>query len=538
MNLLRIFLVCIFALGLGACRKKTETVEKEVREAGYAMTVDGWFEAIRTNDVSVMKKMVKGGFETKTKGPGDLSGLHVAAETGSVEAAEYLLNRGFSLDVKDAEGRTALMHAVLTDRKDMVKWLLRQGANPKIKDNNDFMALMLAVTTGRDGAVEQLATYHREDLDSALLLASLVGQSDVIDTLTNYGASVYARMENGRTPLMLAAQNGHHEAVALLMDIGASRFATTESGDTAQSFAVAAGHDEIAAMIEKGFGGEALALESAEEVEKAMEEYLAEYQPGPGEAANEDLPASNEASKPFSVPETGPHGDDREIETEPGLSRANSGDNDGGSGSEAEASRKFSKSTGVTTLAGARVSNPIPQLAADTASGTTQPAAEKQEELPLVMRHYRQRELPVEVKKVSGDVASLRIAGAEPKEVDIRAGESIPDSRLVVVRVFSRTETGKLNQGQPIEVGVVEVEDKDSGLKREWIAGRSASSHDPVALVEDSATGRHYIAKPGQKFFTDDGREFVVSDVRPSQLVIAETATGEVRTLRLRGPKG
>jgi hypothetical protein len=108
----------------------------------------------------------------------------------------------------------------------------------------------------------------------------------------------------------------------------------------------------------------------------------------------------------------------------------------------------------------------------------------------------------------------------------------------VVVRVFSRTETGKLNQGQPIEVGVVEVEDKDSGLKREWIAGRSASSHDPVALVEDSATGRRYIAKPGQKFFSDDGREFVVSDVRPSQLVIAETATGEVRTLRLRGPRG
>jgi hypothetical protein len=72
----------------------------------------------------------------------------------------------------------------------------------------------------------------------------------------------------------------------------------------------------------------------------------------------------------------------------------------------------------------------------------------------------------------------------------------------------------------------------------EWMAGRPAAGHDPVALVEDAATGRRYVAKPGQKFTSDDGREFIVNDVRPGQIVIEETASGEVRTLRLRGPKG
>ena len=227
MNYFGIILMCLLALGLGACRKKSNAVEKEVREAGYTMTVEGWFDVIRNDDVAVMKKMVGGGFDEKTKDSSDLTGLHIAAESGNTEAAGYLLNRGCSIDANSSEGKTPLMLAVIADRPEMVRWLLRQGANPKLKDNDGFMALMLAVTDDRAVVVEELATYHREDLDSAVLLASLVGHPKVIDTLTNYGASVYARMEDGRTPLMLAAQNGHHEAVAILMDIGASRFATS-----------------------------------------------------------------------------------------------------------------------------------------------------------------------------------------------------------------------------------------------------------------------------------------------------------------------
>ncbi len=84
----------------------------------------------------------------------------------------------------------------------------------------------------------------------------------------------------------------------------------------------------------------------------------------------------------------------------------------------------------------------------------------------------------------------------------------------------------------------MEVEDTRSGRKMEWTEGRPAAGHDPVALVEDAVTGKRYVAKPGQKFTSEDGREFVVSDVRPGQLVIEDITSGEVNTLRLRGPKG
>lgn len=528
MAFLRIIAICVLAFGFAGCRKKSEAIGKELREAGYEMTAEGWFGAVRTNDVAVMRKMSEGGFDVKLVDPEGNGALHVAAAAGAMEAAGYLLEKGFAIDAKGAKGRTPLMAAVIADKPKMVQWLLREGADPKLKDDDGFMALMLAVSGGAKSSVEELAPYHREDLDSALLLAALVGQAGVIDVLTNYGASVYARMEDGRTPLMLAAQNGHKEAAALLIDIGASRFATTESGDTAQSLAVAAGHGELAELIEKGFSGDVLALESDEEVAGQMAEYVDENQADPEEPADGaggvrddggDSLASNEPDGAGAVPWNKPV--------------AGQGGGNFGRQPAVSAGRKET----VKSLEGAAVGGSSPGSGAAGGSAGGQ-ASSPVERLPLVMRHYRQRELPVEVKKVAGGVASLHLAGAQPKQVRIRAGEAIPGSNLVVVRVYSRTEHGKLNGGQPFEVGVVEVEDKGSGLKREWLEGHPASGHDPVALVEDAATGRRYLAKPGQKFHSEDGREFIVNDVRPSQLVIEDVASGEVRTLPLRGARG
>lgn len=525
----RLLFICVLALGLLNCRKKSDAAAKEISEAGYTMTAEGWFTAVRDNDVSVMSKMVDGGFDGKTKDAEGDGALHVAAASGAKEAGEYLLNRGFSIDEKGAEGRTPMMAAVMSNKPEMVRWLLRQGADPKLKEDQGFMALMLAVNEGGKTSVEELAPYHREDLDSALLLASLVGKAEVIDALTNYGASVYARMEDGRTPLMLAAQNGHKDAAEMLIDIGASRFATTESGETAQSLAVAAGHTDLAEMIEKGFSGDTLALESDEEVAEAMDEYVAQNQVEPEEPADDETLAGNDGGEekaPWNTPLPGQGdfgalpdqadgaGTPRDFET---VGKAVSGGQPAGT---------------AQTIEGARIGKREGSAAQSALKDETE------DDLPLVMRHYRQRELPVEVKQVSGGVASLHIVGSPAKDVEVKAGETIPGSSLSVIRVFSRTEQGKLNDGAPIEVGIVEVEDTGSGRKMEWIEGRPAVGHDPVALVEDAATGRRYVAKPGQKFTSDDGREFIVNDVRPGQIVIEETASGEVRTLRLRGPKG
>ena len=581
MDLLRAGICVGLTFGLASCGKKSDPTTAELEEAGYQMTAEGWYSAIAANDVGVMRAMIKGGFDEKTLDAEGNGALHAAVAAGNEEAAEYLLNRGFSVDEAGAGGKTPLMVAVLEDKPEMVNWLLRQGADPAVKDEEGFIPLMLAVTNGRNKAVEELAPFNREDLDSALLLASLVGQAEVIDTLTNYGASVYSRMDDGRTPLMLAAENGHTKAVALLMDIGASRFATTDDGSTAQSIAVSAGHDDIAEMIATGFTADVLALESDEEVVEAMDDYLAEIDPFEGEPAGEGDPVAMNEQDGTATGAEGIPGEEGGValgaagapaEGDPAAAAGDEGAvamNDGGENPSAAGNVAAAQGARqpVRSLDGAMISNPgvakkadPPKEMSGQGAGTvgaarTQGNSEARrsgvepiestvlaeasaQEPPLVMRVYRQRELPLEVKQVSGGVATLNLAGDQPQQVQVAAGDQIPGSNLKVVRVFNRMEQGKLNDSQPMEVGIVEVEDTGNGQKREWIAGRSASAHDPVALVEDAVTGKRYVAQPGQKFRSENGREFVVNDVRPSQLVIEDTTTGEVRTLRLAGPKG
>ncbi len=462
-----------------SCRKSRDTLNADLAEAGYQLTAEDWFRASRGNDAAVLKKFVSGKFPVDTRDAAGDSALHAAAAGGAQASADYLLTQGLSVDVRGAMDRTPVMAAVLADQTPMVRWLLRQGADPRLKDKEGFRPLMLAVREGKSGSVGELASHTREDLDSALLLASLVGRADVIDALTNFGASVYAQMEDGRTALMIAAENGHVEAVTLLLDIGASRFTTDPAGRTAADLATAAGHPEIAALISRDPQPGDLALDSPAEIAESMDAFV-----------DEAVAKANGAPRPDDAP------------------------------AMAATPRAASR-----PIAGERLSGPV-------GDGSSFPMP------PLVMRHFREKEVPLRVSKVQGDVATFTLTGAADREVKVRAGERIPGSSMVVVRVRQRMEESKVNPGGATEISVVEVRDQSTGAIREWISGVPSKAHDPVALVEDAATGKRYLASPGQRFTAEDGREYLISDVRPNQIVIVETASGEVRTIPLRGPRG
>lgn len=476
---------------LPSCKQRGEVEKSDLSEAGYQLKAADWFRASRENDASALKKFTSAGFSVGTVDEAGDSALHAATAAGAQDSADFLLNRGLSVDLRGASGRTPLMAAVIADQTEMVRWLLRQGADPGLKDQDGFKPLMLAVREGSKGAVAELAPYNRGDLDPALLLAALIGRAEVIDELTNYGASIYARMEDGRTPLMIAAENGHVEAVELLLDIGSSRFTVAPDGRTAADFA--ANFPEIAALISREPLADEMSLESPEELAESM-------------VARADAAVAGTAGN--ESPADGP----------------------------APAGSSAAPRQAAGPIAGATLSTPV---AATTERSTA--AAQTPEVFPmppLAMRHYREKEMPVSVKSVKGETATLTLAGTAPREVQVRPGETIPGSRLVVVRVHRRMEDSKVSSGGVSEISVMEVRDAATGATREWIAGVPAKAHDPVALVEDEATGKRYLASPGQRFTGADGEEYLISDVRPNQMVIQEVSTGAVRTIPLRGPRG
>jgi ankyrin repeat protein len=487
---LGLVLMAVSAVAFPSCKRRAEAVKSDLSEAGYQLTAEDWFRASRGNDVAALKKFVAAGYAADTRNAAGDSALHAAAAGGAQGSADFLLSQKLAIDTRGASERTPLMAAVLADQTDTVRWLLRQGADPNLKDQEGFKPLMLAVREGKAGSVGELAAYDRQDLDPALLLAALVGRADVIDALTNYGASVYAKMEDGRTPLMVAAENGHQEAVALLLDLGAGRFTTDPDGKTAADLATAAGHPDIATLISKPPLPSELALDSTEEIARSMNTLV-----------------DTAVAKSSRV---------------------------GGAG-------KFSTTSMPTTsipIEGERLSGPVastppPGKASPTGGGDTFAMP------PLVMRHYRQKQIPVSIQSVQGETATVSIATtAAPRQIKVKVGDTIPGTSLVVVRMQRRMEDSKVSLGKPSEISVVEVRDVSSGKSREWISGFPAEAHDPIALVEDSATGKRYVASPGQHFTGADGAEYLISDVRPNQMVIKDIASGAVRTIPLRGPRG
>lgn len=482
-------LAAVFLTALPACRRKSETVKSDLHEAGYQLTAEDWFRAAGGDDVEALKKFVAGKFPTDTRnGAGDTA-LHATATHGAQEAADFLLNHGLPVDVLGAANRTPLMAAVIAGQTEMTRWLLRQGADPSLRDGEGYKPLMLAVREGKAGAVAELAPYDRGELDEALLLAALVGRTDVIDALTNYGASVYARMEDGRTPLMIAAENGHKDAVQLLLEIGSSRYTTDNTGRSVTDIATASGYPEIAAMVARDPLPGDLALETPEQVAESMDTFVDN---AVAKSTGGRHASGSKSSRPV------PGSIEGEVLSSPVAAEAPVG-----------------KSSGT---------------AASTSASFAMP--------PLVMRYYREKEVPVSVRGVQGDVAVVRIAGTVPREVKVKTGDKIPGSRLTVIRVRKRIEDSKVTLGVPTEIPVVEIRDESSGATREWSAGFASNAHDPVALVEDEATGKRYVASPGQRFRGADGTEYIITDVRPNQMVIKAPATGDVRTIALRGPRG
>ncbi len=479
------------AATLAGCGGKEKSSQRDLADVGYQLTEADWFRAAASDDPAAMDKFLKGGIGIGAKNAEGNTALHVAAAAGAQKAAKFLLDRKMGVDERGAGGRTPLMEAVRAGQRDMVRWLLRQGADPKLKDAEGYKPLMLAVKEGRSELIGDLASTDRDDLDGALLAAALLGKASVIDELTKYGASVYASMDDGRTALMVAAENGHHEAAKLLVDIGANRFNKDADGHTAAELASAAGHEDLAKMLLSEASQQEFTLKSEEQIGKEMTTFVDHADP-------EDAPQGTSASGST------------------------------GAGGGGTAPRHRDREVAVA----------IEGKALGTSAGTEAPAP-KPNSLGLVMRHFRQRELPIEVRHVEGSSARLQVQGGGiAREVKVAEGETIPGSRLKVIRVQRRFESVKDSANQPAEVSIVEVEDTNTGVRRNLIAGTPSSAHDPVALVEDAATGKRYLASPGQHFTGADGSRYTVADVRPNQIVIENKETGAVQTLPLRGPRG
>ncbi|XP_055084963.1 ankyrin-2-like isoform X3 [Periophthalmus magnuspinnatus] len=85
--------------------------------------------------------------------------------------------------------------------------------------------------------------------NTALHIASLAGQGEVVKTLVKRGADINSQSQNGFTPLYMAAQENHLDVVRYLLENGGNQSTATEDGFTPLAIALQQGHNQVVSIL-------------------------------------------------------------------------------------------------------------------------------------------------------------------------------------------------------------------------------------------------------------------------------------------------
>ncbi len=152
-----------------------------------------------------------------------------ASRAGDEKAVGLFLDAGMNVNSATASGTTPLLGAAENNATAVIELLTRQGAAFDQKDKEGWTPLMKAIYGGKVEAVKLLADESKADLNRGLLLASLLGHTDVARVLLKHGAEVDAAGPEGRTPLSWARQSGNAELEKLLLEAGADSTAASSA---------------------------------------------------------------------------------------------------------------------------------------------------------------------------------------------------------------------------------------------------------------------------------------------------------------------
>lgn len=147
--------------------------------------------------------------------------LHVALKNNFLDIADIILTESVDVSLKDNNGSTALHLAAGLGAVDIMTKLVKKGSDIQDKDNSGCTPLMHACKGGKYAVEYLLALVENVDIQNILEYAVETGNSDVIDSLVDFGADV--DFKNGElTPLYTAASIGDLDTVNALLHHGAN----------------------------------------------------------------------------------------------------------------------------------------------------------------------------------------------------------------------------------------------------------------------------------------------------------------------------
>ncbi len=212
----------LFLLGLLALGSYGYTCGSAVTTRSHE-TITALCEAVRANDVAVVRSLLEAGAALDTQGPDGLAPLHIAARKSSIECANLLFEHRASADLISATGKNALAYAIEEGTPECVSLFIK-GGDPA-PDINFGMAQILFRRLYQYVKAENFelaAKWSHSHPDILLLGAILSDASYSVRTLiTHFGAKPNACLQ-GVTALILALSRNDTKILKALISSGAN----------------------------------------------------------------------------------------------------------------------------------------------------------------------------------------------------------------------------------------------------------------------------------------------------------------------------
>lgn len=169
------------------------------------------------------------------------------------DTVRSLLARGFDPNAVDAHGDSALFLALREPSPKVAALLIEAPGEDFARVNaHGETALMIASLRGELDLVRAMVD-HGAKVDgdgwTPLAYAASRGQTAVAKFLIDHAARIDPPAPNGSTPLMLAAYFGYDDTVRMLLDAGADPSQRNALGYDAVDLAIQQGHTATADLI-------------------------------------------------------------------------------------------------------------------------------------------------------------------------------------------------------------------------------------------------------------------------------------------------
>lgn len=208
------------------------------------------FEAIRTDDVGMVKRLVRQNPSlAKAKNEDGVSALLYARYANRIGCVDAILGVAPEMDVFEAAaiGSTSNLTEILSDDPSMAKAWSADGFTPvhygAFFGHEDVVGILLPY------GVELNVASKNELKVMPLHSAAASGHIGIVKRLVEHGADVNAKQQGGFTPLHEAAHRGDKDMADVLIKAGADLGARNTEGKTPAEMARENGHSALAEIL-------------------------------------------------------------------------------------------------------------------------------------------------------------------------------------------------------------------------------------------------------------------------------------------------